>query len=152
MTHSHPTHPSEHTRSGADHLAGRPLSPTLVAWCERALASAWAGASHLRTMAVVTGDGFEVAASHLTDAAERRLAAIASSLHAVSQAAVRETRLGAHETVLVSAADGILAVTAFEIAGQAMLLVQVGGSSATAGALYVRAKEFAQRASALAAR
>ena len=103
-------------------------------------------------MAVVTSDGFEVAASHLSDNAERRLAAIASSLHAVSQAAVRETRLGAHETVLVSAADGILAVTAFEIAGQPLLLVQVGGTSATAGALYVRAKEFADRASALSAR
>jgi uncharacterized protein len=146
------THQTRHAPSEGDPLAGRPLSPTLVAWCERALASAWAGANHLRTMAVVTSDGFEVAASHLSGTAERRLAAIASSLHAVSQAAVRETRLGAHETVLVSAADGILAVTAFEIAGQPLLLVQVGGSSATAGALYVRAKEFADRASALSAR
>jgi predicted regulator of Ras-like GTPase activity (Roadblock/LC7/MglB family) len=88
----------------------------------------------------------------LRDSTERRLAAIASSLHAVSQAAAQEVRLGPHETVLVSGADGIMAVTAFELAGQPLLLVQVGGANATAGALYVRAKEFAGRAAALAAR
>jgi uncharacterized protein len=146
------TYQQMHHSPASDAMAGRTLSPTLVAWCERALATSCAGASHLRTMAVVTSDGFEVAASHLSGHAERRLAAIASSLHAVSQAAVRETRLGAHETVLVSADEGILAVTAFEIAGQPLLLVQVGGTSATAGALYVRAKEFADRASALSTR
>lgn len=139
------------TRPLAAASEGR-LSPTLVAWCDRALTAAWANASHLRAMAVVTSDGFEVAASHLRESAERRLAAIASSLHAVSQAAAQEARLGEHETVLVSAADGIMAVTAFELAGQPLLLVQVGGPSATPGALYVRAKEFAGRASALAAR
>jgi predicted regulator of Ras-like GTPase activity (Roadblock/LC7/MglB family) len=137
--------------SSATHPGGR-LSPTLVAWCERAIAASWSGASHLRALAVVTSDGFDVAASHLREASERRLAAIASSLHAVSHAAAREVRLGGQDTVLVSASDGIMAVTAFELAGQPLLLVQVGGPEATAGALYVRAKEFAGRASALSAR
>lgn len=129
-----------------------PLSPALVAWCRHALKTAWSDTHHMRAMSVVTRDGFEVAGSQLRDPLQRRLATVAGALNAVSLAAARETRLGAPDTVLVSAAGGLLSVTPFDLAGQPLLLVQVGGTRATAGAMYVHAKEFAERASTLALR
>ncbi len=115
-------------------------------WCDLMIIDTWATNRSLRGLAVVTPDGFEVAALVDDSSDVRKLAAIASSLHAVAHAATVENRLGAHRTALVEADNGILAITAFRLHGQALLLVQLGTRDAMPGTLYVNARDVATRA------
>lgn len=81
-------------------------NPDIIAACTRALESLRAQNLAFRAGAIATDDGFEVAQVPLSSAVDQRLASMASSLQALTEAVSRDRGLGSTEYSLVEAEQG----------------------------------------------
>lgn len=80
--------------------------PHVIAESKRALATLNELTPALRVAILLTDDGFEIARFPETETTEQRLPSMASSLQALSDAVVRELKLGQSRFSLIEAAEG----------------------------------------------
>ncbi|MCW4386214.1 roadblock/LC7 domain-containing protein [Salinibacterium sp. SYSU T00001] len=105
--------------------------PHTVDIAHRALAVLGELSPSLGIAVVLTDDGFEVARHPRRDSADQRLASMASSLQALSEAIVRELRLGAPGYVIIEATEGHVLLR--RVPGRQMVLAAVFDSDESVG-------------------
>lgn len=82
---------------------------------------------------VCTVDGFEVVAVHSNEESRRRLAAMASSIHALGCAIVNEVRLGSYENLVLEGSAGKVLMMAVPNCNGALLLTAIAAEDALFG-------------------
>lgn len=90
-------------------------------------------------------DGFEVASAMRRAVPAARLAALASSMLALGEAALRELGMGGHGNVLIEGTDGKLLLLEVPLASQPLVLAVVAGEDAITGSLLWAARQCVQR-------
>ncbi|HEX2493459.1 MAG TPA: roadblock/LC7 domain-containing protein [Steroidobacter sp.] len=82
---------------------------------------------------VCTVDGFEVVAAHRSEESRRRLAAMASSIHALGCAIVQEVSLGSYQNLVLEGSNGTVLMMAVPNCNGALLLTAVASNEALFG-------------------
>lgn len=82
------------------------FSSSLVGEFDRALLQLKDSVPDLSTACVATRDGFEIARLHSSGGDQRKLAAMASSMHALGDAIAEETSLGECRNVTIEGSTG----------------------------------------------
>lgn len=99
--------------------------------------------------AVVTGDGFEVAAVLRHDVSGNKLAAMSSSLLALSEAVVEELKMRGCRNVIVEGEAGTVVMIRVPAAGADLLMSVLCRETAVLGSVLYAARECAGRLAAL---
>lgn len=89
---------------------------------------------------VCTSDGFEVASVQRNEESHRRLAAMASSLHALGSAMVEETELGSYLNLIIEATEGKCLMMALPGTEGTLLLAAVAAPSLLFGHFHLACK------------
>ena len=82
---------------------------------------------------VCTVDGFEVVAVHRNEESRRRLAAMASSIHALGSALVQEVDLGSYENLVLEGSRGKVLMMSVPGCDGALLLTAIASEDALFG-------------------
>ncbi len=82
---------------------------------------------------VCTVDGFEVVAVHRDEETRRRLAAMASSIHALGSALVREVDLGCYENLVLEGSKGKMLMMSVPGCEGSLLLTAIASQDALFG-------------------
>jgi predicted regulator of Ras-like GTPase activity (Roadblock/LC7/MglB family) len=82
---------------------------------------------------VCTVDGFEVVAVHRNEESRRRLAAMASSLHALGSALVQEVDLGSYENLVLEGSRGKVLMMSVPGCDGTLLLTAIASQDALFG-------------------
>jgi hypothetical protein len=128
------------------------LEKNLSQWCSEKSAQFVRDHSSLSECLVLTPDGFAVSsrdgANQHNDSRVARLATIASSLHAVSNAISEEAQIGPQNVVIIDAHGGKFVVCSFQLEKHSLILAMLGTATATPGTIFVLARNFAAQANA----
>lgn len=100
----------------------------------------------LRHVAVVTTDGFGVAAARGADVDDDRFASMASSMQALGDAVARELSIGAGRHILVAASGGH--VVQMRVDGHPLVLAALFADSETVGTALAATRRTADRLAA----
>jgi predicted regulator of Ras-like GTPase activity (Roadblock/LC7/MglB family) len=126
------------------------IEKQLTQWCTEQSALFVKNHVSLSECLVLTPDGFAVSsrqgAVDPSDSRVARLATIASSLHAVSNAISDEAEIGPQKFVMIDAHGGKFVVSSFQIAEHELILAMLGTASATPGTILVLANSFSAQA------
>lgn len=98
----------------------------------------------VKAVLVSTEDGFEVAAQVENTAPVSRLSAMASSLAALGALAGEESRLGACDSLVMQATDGLIATLQIHRPDITLILSVVTGRDAVVGQVLYFSKKMAQ--------
>jgi len=105
--------------------------PRIVEACTRALDSLRVQCRSLQVAAFATDDGFEITRRPLSTEQDQRLASMASSLQALTEAVAHDRRLGAAQYSLVEAEAGRVLLR--RVPGQSIMLLAVFGREEQSG-------------------
>lgn len=98
----------------------------------------------VESAAVITGDGFEVASVLRTGVAGEKLAAMASSLLALSEAVVQELRMKACRNVIIESDNGSVVTLRIPVPGRELLMSVLCSDAASLGAVLYATRAAAQ--------
>ncbi|MBN9613825.1 MAG: hypothetical protein J0H64_10315 [Actinobacteria bacterium] len=105
--------------------------PILVAACDRALESLRTQCRSLQVAAFATDDGFEVTRRPASAEQDQRLASMASSLQALTEAVAHDRTLGESQYTLLEAERGRVLLR--RVPGQKLMLLAVFGTEEQSG-------------------
>lgn len=124
------------------------FEPHFVSTCEAALHSLMQDVPEVFSAMVSTEDGFELSASSRNRTASSRLAALSSSLLAVSKAAMRELRLSGTGSLLIENDAGKVLIVEARTQPHSTVLCVAADHQAMTGKLLWAAKRCVQLMSA----
>lgn len=119
------------------------IDPRLQRACDRALDELMAEIKGIKAVVVSTEDGFEVAARVENTAQIARLSAMASSLAALGAMAGEESHLGVCESLVMQAAEGLIAIMQVRRADVSLIVSVVTGRDAVTGQVLYFSKKAA---------
>lgn len=105
--------------------------PVFIEECTRALESLRTQCRSFRSAAFATDDGFEISRLPATDEQDQRLASMASSLQALTEAVAKDRALGSTQYSLVEAEVGRVLLR--RVPGHKVMLLAVFGDEEVAG-------------------
>ena len=120
------------------------IDPNLQRACSTTLDELMQEIKGIKAVVVSTEDGFEVAARVENTAQVARLSAMASSLAALGAMAGEESRLGICESIVMQAAQGLIAITQVRRADVSLIISVVTGSDAVTGQVLYFSKKAAR--------
>jgi predicted regulator of Ras-like GTPase activity (Roadblock/LC7/MglB family) len=112
--------------------------------CEQAIAKLMNEVKGIRAAVVSTEDGFEVAAQVENTAGVTRLSAMASSLAALGALAGEESNLGACDSLVMQASEGLIAIIQVRRPDAILIISVVTGRDAVTGQVLYYTKQAAQ--------
>ena len=122
------------------------MKRTLAKWrnaCEEDLESLVSSTQGVQSSAVVTGDGFEVASVFRREISGEKLAAMASSLLALSEAMTREFGMSTCRNVIVESEAGMLVALRVPVPDADLVMVVLCNVASTLGTVLFAARECA---------
>ncbi|MBO1901120.1 roadblock/LC7 domain-containing protein [Leucobacter weissii] len=108
-----------------------PRDLRIVAACNRAIETLRSGCRSLQIAAFATDDGFEITRRPSSGAQDERLASIASSLQALTEAVARNRAIGGTTYTLIEADAGRVLLR--RVPGHPIMLLAVFGAEEVAG-------------------
>lgn len=120
------------------------LAQHLKTACDYAIDELMREIKGIKAAIVSTEDGLEVAARVENTAQITRLSAMASSLAALGAMAGEESRLGVCESLIMEAADGLIAIIQVRRADVSLIVSVVTGRDAVTGQVLYFAKKAAR--------
>ena len=122
----------------------QPANVPLRLAAEQATAQLLREVKGVKAVLVSTEDGFEVAAQVENTAQVSRLSAMASSLAALGALAGEESRLGACDSLVMQATDGMIAILQIRRPDITLILSVVTGRDAIIGQVLYASRQMAQ--------
>lgn len=119
--------------------------PGLHALCHAVIDTLVAQTHGVESAAIVSGDGFEVASVLREGISAEKLAAMASSLLALSEAVVRELRMSACRNVIIESAGGWVITMRVPAFKRELLISVLCSGTATLGSVLFATRDAAQR-------
>jgi uncharacterized protein len=98
----------------------------------------------VESAAVISGDGFEVASVLRAGVSGEKLAAMASSLLALSEAVVSELRMSSCRNVIIESEHGVLVTMRIPVSDRELLMSVLCSNASTLGAVLFAARSTAQ--------
>ena len=120
------------------------IDPKLVRAAEHATDLLMRDIKGVKAVLVSTEDGFEVAARVENTAQISRLSAMASSMAALGALAGEESRLGTCDSLVMEAADGLIAILQVRRADVSLIMSVVTGRDAVVGQVLYFSKQAAR--------
>lgn len=127
-----------------DTTSGTAVNPLLRLAAKQVTAQLMREVKGVKAVLVSTEDGFEVAAQVENTAQISRLSAMASSLAALGALAGEESHLGACDSLVMEATDGLIAILQIHRPDITLILSVVTGRDAIIGQVLYFSKQMAQ--------